>query len=57
MRREDARTLATLLDQEEIFIYVADEIMLARDKAKRCVGDRDSAEVLQDVVDALKKHY
>jgi len=48
------RTLADLLEDEDIFDIAAGAIADARDRAPRANGDRDSGEVLEHVIDVLR---
>lgn len=54
MSAADLRTLADLLDRDEIFDVVAGAITESRDKAPRHPEDRDSADVLNDVIGVLR---
>lgn len=46
--------LADLLDEDATFELVAGAIADSRDKATRTPDDRDSADVLEDVIAALR---
>lgn len=48
------RLAAALLDVAEIKDIAADAIADSRDQAPRLDGDRDSAEVLEDLIEALR---
>lgn len=51
---EDLHRLADLLDRDDVYEFVADTIATARDKAPRDDNDRDTAEVLDDLIAALR---
>ena len=51
---ESLRSLADTLDDDDVFDFVAGAIADARDKADRSPGDRDSADVLTDVIAAIR---
>jgi hypothetical protein len=48
------RTLADLLDEDDIYDLAAGAIAEARDRAARHPQDRDSAEVLDHLIDVLR---
>jgi hypothetical protein len=48
------RRLADLLDEDDTFDLVAGAIAESRDKEPRHPDDRDSGDVLQDVIEALR---
>lgn len=50
----DLRQLADLLDKDEVYDVVAGAITDSRNKAPRHPQDRDSADVLDDVIAALR---
>lgn len=50
----DLHRLADLLDRDDVYEFVADAIATARDKAPRDENDRDTAEVLDDLIAALR---
>lgn len=50
----DLQRLAELLDKESNFEFVADAITASRDRAPRDPGDRDSGQVLEDVIAQLR---
>ena len=41
-------------DVDEAWQVIADAIVTARDKGRRVIGDRDSGDVLNDVIRALR---
>jgi hypothetical protein len=51
---DDLHRLADLLDQDDVYDFVADAIAEARDKAPRVSDDRDTGEVLDDLIAALR---
>jgi hypothetical protein len=51
---DDLHRLADLLDRDDIYDFVVDVMADARDKAPRDDNDRDSAEVLDEVIAALR---
>jgi hypothetical protein len=48
------RTVADLLDEDDIYDIAADAITEARDSAPRAPGDRDSGEVLNHLIEVLR---
>jgi hypothetical protein len=51
---DDLHRLADLLDSDDVYEFVADAIATARDAAPRDDNDRDTAEVLDDLIAALR---
>ena len=51
---DDLHRLADLLDKDDVYDFVADAVATARDKAPRDDADRDTGDVLNDVIDALR---
>lgn len=49
-------TVAEFLDRDDIYDIVADCIVISRDKAPRHPDDRDSGDVLDDVIAGLREH-
>jgi len=50
----DLHRLADLLDKDDVFEFVADAVATARDAAPRDENDRDTAEVLDDLIAVLR---
>lgn len=51
---EDLHRLADVLDRDDVYNFVADAIATARDKAPRAHNDRDTGDVLNDLIAALR---
>lgn len=51
---EELSHIADLLERDQVWELVADAITASRDRAPRTADDRDSGDVLDDVITALR---